>query len=59
MPSDPNNPHFCFICGKELSLKDAKTDDHGHAVHELCYIAQLCSETEKNKERLTTKCNGH
>lgn len=31
----------CLICGREVSLKDCKTDEHGRAVHEDCYAQQL------------------
>ena len=33
--------HSCWICGKELSLLDCKTDEQGRAVHERCYIARI------------------
>lgn len=37
--SYPSTP--CLICGKEVSLRDCKTDEHGRAVHEECYAQQL------------------
>ena len=28
----------CSICNKPVDLESAKTDDHGKAVHEQCYL---------------------
>jgi len=41
MPSDPENLHFCWICGEQVSLREAKIDEQGRAVHEQCYFARL------------------
>ena len=29
---------YCSICNEPVDLKTTKTDDHGKAVHEDCYI---------------------
>jgi hypothetical protein len=29
----------CALCGDPVSLVESKTDEHGHAVHEECYVA--------------------
>jgi hypothetical protein len=28
----------CSVCGGSVNLKDSKTDEHGLAVHENCYV---------------------
>jgi hypothetical protein len=37
---------YCWICGRELSLEDCKTDEHGRAIHEECYVARMKLESE-------------
>jgi len=34
----------CWICGKNVSLEVCKTDEHGKAVHEECYVARVALE---------------
>jgi len=29
---------ICSICKDPVNLEESKTDEHGHAVHENCYI---------------------
>lgn len=29
----------CTVCGDPVPLEDCKTDEHGKAVHEECYVA--------------------
>ena len=41
MASTTTSSHSCWVCGKEVSLLDCKTDEHGRAVHEQCYIARI------------------
>lgn len=33
--------HICWICGNNVSLEESKTDEHGNAVHEECYIIRV------------------
>ena len=33
--------HYCWICGKVVSLESCKIDEHGSAVHERCYVAKV------------------
>jgi hypothetical protein len=28
----------CAICARPVNLQESKTDEHGHAVHENCYV---------------------
>jgi hypothetical protein len=28
----------CFVCGGSVQLEDSKTDEHGRAIHENCYV---------------------
>jgi hypothetical protein len=34
------NP-LCSICNRQVPLEKAKTDEHGLAVHEECYVLKL------------------
>ena len=34
------NP-LCSICNRRVPLEDAKTDEHGLAIHEQCYVLKL------------------
>jgi len=31
----------CPICEKPVDLETSKTDEHGHAIHEECYLLKL------------------
>lgn len=31
----------CWLCGKAVSLETCKSDEHGRAVHEECYVADI------------------
>jgi hypothetical protein len=31
----------CAICRKPVAVETSKTDEHGHAVHEECYVLKL------------------
>jgi hypothetical protein len=32
---------LCPVCNKPVSLESAKTDEHGRAIHEDCYVLAL------------------
>jgi hypothetical protein len=32
---------MCRICGNAAALEKSKTDEHGNAVHGLCYAAKI------------------
>ena len=34
-------PTVCPICNQPVSLESAKTDEHGLAIHEECYLVKL------------------
>jgi len=36
-----NPTHYCWICGRAVSLQNCKTDEHGHIVHSECYAARM------------------
>jgi hypothetical protein len=36
-----HSTHLCWICGKDVPLEKAKTDEHGKAVHEWCHIVKM------------------
>ena len=47
--------HLCWICGNEVRLEACKTDEHGLAVHEECYVLTLRLKTmalRRSKENL-------
>jgi hypothetical protein len=31
----------CVICKESVSLEHSKTDEHGQAIHEDCYVSQV------------------
>jgi hypothetical protein len=37
---------MCHLCSKPVELETAKTDEHGRAVHEECYLRKIRSKTE-------------
>jgi hypothetical protein len=40
--TSPQKPiPICWICGNRVSLEHSKTDEHGKAVHEDCYLAKI------------------
>jgi hypothetical protein len=36
----------CWICGKAVDLKICKTDEHGLAVHEACYVMRIILKSQ-------------
>jgi hypothetical protein len=36
----------CWICGREVSLKASKSDEHGRPVHEECRVTRVTLESE-------------
>ncbi len=49
--------YFCWICGKAVDLRMCKTDDHGMAVHEDCYVLKVTLAIESR--RLTVRKGAH
>jgi len=40
--SFPESPLFlCCLCGDPVDLRTAKTDEHGKAIHEDCYVLRM------------------
>ena len=39
--TSPSTSYFCWICGTRVDLCECKTDEHGLAVHEVCYTVRL------------------
>ena len=31
----------CPVCNERVELETSKTDEHGHAIHEECYVSVL------------------
>jgi len=40
---------MCWICGRAVGLDTSKTDEHGCAVHELCYVAKIALSNESRR----------
>lgn len=51
-------PHFCWICGYAVDLRECKIDEHGNAVHEKCYAAKLALATESIFPTTTDQLRG-
>ena len=43
-------PH-CAICEQPVNLEESKTDEHGNAVHENCYVWTV--ELKKPRRQIT------
>jgi GAF domain-containing protein len=42
LPIASLRPSFCSICGRKIvSLETTRTDQHGHTVHEDCYVLKV------------------
>jgi hypothetical protein len=54
MPVTPSHIFRCGICEEHLSLNNCKTDEHGQAVHEACYVMKMKLDTK----RLYPKADG-
>jgi hypothetical protein len=39
--SKPIPQTLCSICNRPVSLENAKTEEHGLAIHEECYLLKL------------------
>ena len=47
MPATPSHIFRCGICGEHVSLNNCKTDEHGQAVHEGCYVMKMKLDTKR------------
>lgn len=47
--SQCKHTYFCWICGHALELETCKTDEHGMAVHENCYILKVVLAKESTR----------
>jgi len=46
-----HKPLACWICGKTVNLNDCKTDEHGLAVHEQCYVTRVALQASFPRPR--------
>lgn len=46
----PEEP-LCPLCRKPVPLEDSKTDEHGAATHEQCYVNKVCSPARSGTEK--------
>ena len=44
-----NSIHLCRLCGKSVDIASCQTDEHGKAVHEICYTTRLTLEDDTPK----------
>ena len=42
---DKTTSVVCWMCGRPIPLEECKTDDHGHVVHEHCYVEGAVQKT--------------
>ena len=40
---------MCWICGRAVRVNSSKTDEHGCAVHEQCYVAKVALVKEYHR----------
>jgi hypothetical protein len=58
MPRDDRTPPekpkadviLCAVCGEPMALGSAKTDEHGKAVHQECYLCKLRKAKKTNPD---------
>ena len=55
--SQHKRTYFCWICSHALDLETCKTDEHGMAVHENCYVLKIGLANEST--RLMAKKTAH
>jgi hypothetical protein len=48
---------LCSICRRRVSLEESKTDEHGLAVHENCYL-QKVGLRHRNRKSLSGRRHG-
>jgi hypothetical protein len=41
----------CAVCGDTVELERCKTDEHGQAVHQKCYVARLAKIAKKQSAK--------
>ena len=54
---DPQRLPKCCICGDPVCLETSKTDEHGQALHEECYVLKLCLRQEWHVLKLLLKAD--
>jgi len=43
---------ICNICSKPVKIETSKTDEHGKAVHEGCYLLKIGVKRPPSKDKL-------
>lgn len=54
-----NTGRICPICHQPVLLENCKTDEHGQATHEECYVHKVCSHIGRDEERSSAKASSH
>jgi len=49
----------CCICNSPVPLETSKADEYGQAVHEECYVAKVCPESEVLKDGAPTPASAN
>jgi hypothetical protein len=47
--SQCKHTYFCWICGHAVDLETCKSDEHGMAVHENCYVLKVALTKESKR----------
>jgi len=50
MTNEGTSFHQCAICKSPVNLEYSKADEHGKAVHEVCYVSKLVGERSIRKK---------
>lgn len=45
----------CPVCNGPVSLEDSKTDEHGLATHEECYVKRICEKRPSQADALLSR----
>lgn len=43
----------CPICRQSVNLENSKSDEHGRAIHETCYVSMV--KTTERREKATAR----
>jgi hypothetical protein len=39
----------CAVCGREVNLRSARSDERGQAIHEECYVTRMIEPAAEKK----------
>lgn len=44
---EASRPPICPLCNQPVSLENCKTDEDGQAIHETCYVDNVCTHSKE------------